>query len=63
MEEIVNHDDEIDVIDPIKELLENNNIIPLLAIIHKIDLNMDIDGKPLLCILATKYLPLEATIK
>lgn len=28
-----------DVIDPIEELLKNNNVIPLLAVIDQVDLN------------------------
>lgn len=37
--------------------------MPLLAIIDKIDLDMLIDGKPLICILCTKFIPLSIIFK
>jgi len=51
------------VIDPVDELVKNDNIMPFLAIIDKVDLNMKIDGKPLICILCTKFIPLSIIFK
>ena len=37
--------------------------MPLLAIIDLIDLNIEIEDKPLLCVLAGKFLPLDQILK
>lgn len=52
-----------DVIDPIQELTKNNNIVPLLAVLPMIDLNMQVEGKPLLSKLCTLSIPLALHLK
>ena len=51
------------MIDPIEELTKKQNIVPLLAVSPLIDLNIDIDGKPLLNRLCTMGVPLAQHLK
>lgn len=54
---------EDEVIDPIEQLTKNNDIVPLLAVLHLIDLDTEIDGKPLLSKLCTMNVPLAQHLK
>jgi hypothetical protein len=51
------------IIDPIEQLTKNNDIVPLLAVLHLIDLDMHIDGKPLLSKLCTMNVPLAQHLR
>lgn len=52
-----------DIIDPLEELTKNNNIVPLLAVLPMIDLNLELNGKPLLNKLCTLNIPLAQHLR
>ena len=50
--------DSSEVIDPFVELVTNNDVVPLLAVLSRVDLEQIVQGKPLLSRLCTMHLPL-----
>lgn len=46
-------------LDAVEELVTNSNVMPLLAVLDRVDLNITIQGKPLLSRLCTMNIPLQ----
>ncbi len=46
------------IIDPFHELTKNNDVVPLLAVLNRLDLTTVVEGKPLLSRLCTMHVPL-----
>ena len=52
-----------EAIDPLLELTRNNDVVPLLAVLPRLDLTTIVEGKPLLSRLCTMHLPLNEVLE